>query len=168
MNLQDVFQKNYNYISGGKEPVQLMYHSSLHQNSFSDLLQSNIQQDIQRQFTNYGVHKDDLDLFINGFPIKKFASQGQQKSYLIALKLAQLEFLKLTVGVNPILLLDDVFDKLDEQRVKHLLSLLNSNNFGQIFLTDTDVNRVKRVVQEVDMPNTVFQVLNGNVKSIEF
>ena len=131
-------------------------------------MQKNIQQDIQRQFTNYGVHKDDLDLFINDFPVKKFASQGQQKSYLIALKLAQLEFLKLTVGVNPILLLDDVFDKLDEQRVKHLLRLLNTNDFGQIFLTDTDVNRVKRVVAEVDMPNTVFEVSNGNVNIVEF
>lgn len=167
-NLQDVFQKNYNFISGGKEPVQLVYSSSLDNSSFKDLLKNNIQQDIQRQFTNYGVHKDDLDLFINGFPVKKFASQGQQKSYLIALKLAQLEFLKLTVGVNPILLLDDVFDKLDEQRVKHLLSLLNSNDFGQIFLTDTDVNRVKRVIQEINMPNSVFEVYNGNVNKIEF
>lgn len=167
-NLQEVFQKNYNFISGGNEPVQLFYNSSLEKNSFKDLLTNNIQLDIQRQYTNFGVHKDDLDLYINNFPIKKFASQGQQKSYLIALKLAQLEFLKITVGVNPILLLDDVFDKLDEQRVKRLLSLLNTNDFGQIFLTDTDINRVKRVVMEVDMANSVFNVSNGNVFPIQF
>lgn len=164
--LKPVFQKNYQWISGGMEEVELNYQSHLDKQDFKSLLQQNIQKDIHRQFTTVGPHKDDLELLINGMPIKKFGSQGQQKSFLIALKLAQLEFLKQIMGQNPILLLDDVFDKLDEKRVKHLLSLVNSNLFGQIFLTDTDLERIKRILQEVEMPHVVYNIHNGEALKI--
>ena len=165
--LQVVFQKYYNQISGSKEQVTLTYISQLDQQDFESQLKSNIKKDIQRQFTTFGIHKDDLDFLIGDMPIKKFGSQGQQKSYLISLKLAQLEFLKNIVGQKPILLLDDVFDKLDELRVKQLLELVNSNDFGQIFLTDTDLDRIKRILLNINMEHTVYNVDNGNVLEIE-
>lgn len=164
--IQPVFQGYYNQISGSKEEVELIYTSQLSSYDFAEQLKYNVKKDIQRQFTTFGIHKDDLDFIINEMPIKKFGSQGQQKSFLIALKLAQLEFLKKVVGQNPILLLDDVFDKLDELRVKQLLELVNSNDFGQIFLTDTDIERIKRVLPKVNMDYSVYEVNSSLVSKI--
>ena len=105
-----------------------------------------------------GIHKDDLLFQIGERPIKKFGSQGQQKSYLIALKLAQLELLKEAVGIDPILLLDDVFDKLDEQRVSQLLELVNSNQFGQIFLSDTHPKRIEEILTQLKLERCSMKV----------
>ena len=100
---------------------------------------------------------------LSGGQIKKFGSQGQQKSYLIALKLAQLEFLKSTVGINPILLLDDVFDKLDEERVSHILEMVNGNQFGQIFISDTHPKRIEDILSQLELESSVFEVNNKEV-----
>lgn len=159
-----VFQKYYQKISGSKEQVGLLYHSQLLDQDFAGLLAENVKKDIQRQYTSVGIHKDDLLFTLGGNPVKKFASQGQQKTYLIALKLAQLEFLKTIKKHPPILLLDDIFDKLDENRVAHLLELVNSNQFGQIFITDTDKTRINRVLKKVQSDSSVFEVHGGEIK----
>lgn len=161
-----VFQKYYTKISGSKEKVGLRYESQLLEGDFKELLDSNIQKDIQRQHSTVGIHKDDLLFTLESQPAKKFASQGQQKTYLIALKLAQLEFLKNTKQETPILLLDDIFDKLDENRVGQLLELVNSNEFGQIFITDTDKNRIERILARVNSSSFIFKVSNGKVEKL--
>jgi len=158
-----VFQKYYQKISNSKEEVGLEYQSQLIGNDFQAMLNNSVQKDIHRQFSNVGVHKDDLLFTLSENPVKKFASQGQQKTYLIALKLAQLEFLKIIKGQTPILLLDDIFDKLDENRVGQLLELVNSNEFGQIFITDTDVRRAQRILKEINSEYAIFTVANGEI-----
>ena len=127
--LTPVFQRYYQQISGGKEQVELVYQSQLENGDFAGQLKQAYKEDSRRLFSTVGIHKDDLVFKLSGGQIKKFGSQGQQKSYLIALKLAQLEFLKSTVGINPILLLDDVFDRLDEDRVSHILEMVNGKQF---------------------------------------
>lgn len=164
-DLTPVFQKYYQKISGGNESVKLVYNSQLAEGDFQGQLQRAIREDSRRMFSTVGIHKDDLLFQITDKPIKKFGSQGQQKSYLIALKLAQLEFLKDTVGIDPILLLDDVFDKLDEQRVSFILELVNSNQFGQIFLSDTHPKRIEEILEKLQVESTVFEVVNQEVRA---
>ena len=166
-DLIPVFQKYYTKIAENAELVGLSYESQLEDQDFTVLLQSSVKKDIQRQFTNNGIHKDDLDFTLEGNPVKKFASQGQQKTYLIALKLAQLEFLREFKHQTPILLLDDVFDKLDEKRVAQLLQLVNSKEFGQIFLTDTDAERINKILQKINIDHYLFEVESGKVSRIE-
>jgi DNA replication and repair protein RecF len=161
-----VFQKYYQKISESKEEVGLDYQSQLIGSDFQALLLGVVQKDIQRQFSNVGIHKDDLLFTLKGDPVKKFASQGQQKTYLIALKLAQLEFLKEIKKQTPILLLDDIFDKLDENRVGQLLELVNSNEFGQIFITDTDLKRTERILQSIKSEHAIFKVANGKIETM--
>ena len=109
----------------------------------------NLNKDKALQYTSQGIHKDDLNFQIDGHPIKKFGSQGQQKSFLIALKLAQFDFVKDKAEQNPILLLDDIFDKLDESRVAQLLQLVKEDNFGQIFISDTHAQRTEAVISSI-------------------
>lgn len=142
-----IFEKRYASISNEKETVQLKYKSQLHKESFSVLFKSNLQKDMVLQYTGVGTHKDDLVLKIEGHPIKKFGSQGQQKSYLVALKLAQYDFMKQQSKVNPILLLDDIFDKLDEKRVAHIIELVTTDDLGQLFISDTHAERTEEVVK---------------------
>ncbi|MGI8893804.1 MAG: DNA replication/repair protein RecF, partial [Bacteroidia bacterium] len=137
-----LFADFFEYISGGSELVEIEYSSQLNSNPFSELLKQNREKDRIVQFTTTGIHKDDLEMKIHNYPIKKFGSQGQQKSFLIALKLAQFQFFSMKKGVKPILLLDDIFDKLDEQRVTKLMELVSQDNFSQIFITDTHSERV--------------------------
>ena len=132
-----IFQERYKAISGGTESISLSYQSALIEMPLQHLLTNAINKDRSLQYTSVGIHKDDLIFKINGHPIKKFGSQGQQKSYLIALKLAQFDFIKQESGANPLLLLDDIFDKLDENRVQHIIELVNTNDFGQLFISDT-------------------------------
>lgn len=161
-----VFQKYYEKISGSKEVVDLAYESQLIDHDFQELLNQSVKKDIQRQFSNVGIHKDDLLFTLKGNSIKKFASQGQQKTFLIALKLAQLEFLKEVKKQTPILLLDDIFDKLDEHRVGQLLELVNSNEFGQIFITDTDLGRTERILKKINSEHVIFEVANGMISPV--
>lgn len=157
-----VFQKLYSRVSGGKEEVSLDYQSQLHEHSFEALFDLHLDQDRNRQHSTAGIHKDDLVFEIGGHPLKKYGSQGQQKTFLIALKLAQFNFIAEKKGEKPILLLDDVFDKIDDQRVRHLMELVSENNFGQIFVTDTDLNRVPEIFEAINTPGKVFNLKNGS------
>ncbi len=165
-DFEPIFQEYFNVVSGKKEVVELQYESQLLHNNLSDLLIEAEGEDSRKQYTTIGVHKDELMFNIGHHPLKKFGSQGQQKSYLIALKIAQLEFLKRIKKVNPILLLDDIFDKLDENRVKHLLELVNTNQFGQIFITDTHPERIEQLLKAVQGSHKMFEIEKGAVKKV--
>ncbi|GAB5399743.1 MAG: DNA replication and repair protein RecF [Aureisphaera sp.] len=151
-----IFLKRYEVISNSKELVELSYRSQLHDSKLIDLLEQNLQKDKITQYTNFGIHKDDLLFQLEGHPIKKFGSQGQQKSFLIALKLAQFDFLKKQSKELPILLLDDIFDKLDEDRVAQIITLVDNEDFGQLFISDTHASRTESVVKEVSKSYKMF------------
>lgn len=153
-----IFNKKHQIISGDNEQVNLRYKSQLHEMDFKTLLAQSLEKDKIVQYSSSGIHKDDLSFEIGDYPIKKFGSQGQQKSYLIALKLAQFDFIKRQSNVVPILLLDDIFDKLDESRVAHIINLVNNNEFGQIFITDTHFNRTEEVVKQSGNPYEIFKL----------
>jgi len=153
-----IFNKRYSDITNNKEIVDINYKSQLFDNSLANLLEENLQKDMALQYTSVGTHKDDLSFEIEGHPIKKFGSQGQQKSFLIALKLAQFDFIKQISKVNPILLLDDIFDKLDENRVAHIVALVATNQLGQIFLSDTHADRTEKVVKSSNQSYKIFKL----------
>ncbi len=153
-----IFIERYKAISSGSETVSLSYHSKLSETDLLTLLEQNLTKDRMLQYTSVGVHKDDLLFEIEGHPIKKFGSQGQQKSFLIALKLAQFDFIKVHSKVNPILLLDDIFDKLDEKRVEHIIKLVDDQNFGQLFISDTHAERTEEVVQKISQSYKIFRL----------
>lgn len=142
-----IFTEQYKSISNDKEQVSIQYKSHLQEGSFLEQLSDSLQKDRVLQYTTVGVHKDDLKFKLDGYPVKKFGSQGQQKSFLIALKLAQYNFIKAKANTTPILLLDDIFDKLDDRRVGHLIELVNRDSFGQIFISDTHKERTEEVIK---------------------
>lgn len=142
-----IFNNFYQEISSGSETVQLVYQSDLSEKNTLALLEENLSKDRALQYTSVGVHKDDLSFEIDNHPIKKFGSQGQQKSFLIALKLAQFDFVKKQSGEKPILLFDDIFDKLDEFRVAKIVSMVNNDEFGQLFISDTHAERTENIVK---------------------
>tara|TARA_B100000768_G_scaffold45307_1_gene44107 strand:+ start:1471 stop:2550 length:1080 start_codon:yes stop_codon:yes gene_type:complete len=153
-----IFKSRYKSISNDNENVDLSYNSQLNESPLLELFKSNINKDRMLQYTSVGTHKDDLDFSIKGFPVKKFASQGQQKSFLIALKLAQFDFIKRQSGVTPILLLDDIFDKLDEHRVSQIIKLVDDENFGQLFISDTHADRTKNAIKSVHQSYQIFEL----------
>lgn len=142
-----IFNEQYSAVSHGGERVNLVYQSQLKEAGLLQLFEEHLDKDKLLQYTSQGIHKDDLDFLIDQVPIKKFGSQGQQKTYLIALKLAQFHFLARKSGVAPILLLDDIFDKLDDSRVSRLVELVNSNDYGQIFISDTHPERTENILK---------------------
>ena len=153
-----IFFEKYSIISNNKEKVNLNYKSQLKNHRLQDLLISNIEKDKVLQYTSVGTHKDDIEFMIGNYPIKKFGSQGQQKSFLIALKLAQYDVLKAKSGNSPILLLDDIFDKLDSKRVKQIIKLVNDSDFGQLFISDTDAKRTENVVKSAHENYEIFKL----------
>jgi DNA replication and repair protein RecF len=153
-----IFNDKYQIISDDKEVVNLVYKSQLNDFSIKELLQKSLEKDKILQYTSSGIHKDDLSFEIGEYPIKKFGSQGQQKSYLIALKFAQFEFIKQQTNVLPILLLDDIFDKLDENRVLQIINLVDNDEFGQIFITDTHSERTENIVKQSNKPYQIFKL----------
>ena len=159
-----LFEKYYQILSGGKENVNIHYDSQLDDTSFKDLLEEFIDRDRILKYTSKGIHKDDLLLTINDYPIKKYGSQGQQKSFVIAIKLAQFEFTRRVKDFKPILLFDDIFDKLDDSRVMQIIQLVSENNFGQVFITDTQRVRVERIFKTVEIDHKIFEVHNGQLK----
>jgi len=165
-DFEPIFQQYFAAVSGKKEVVKLEFESQLNHGEFINLLHEAENDDARKQFTTVGVHKDELQFLMGEYPLKKYGSQGQQKSYLIALKIAQLEFLKRIKKVNPILLLDDIFDKLDEHRVKYLLELVNTNQFGQIFITDTHPERIEWLLKSVKGSHKMFEIERGSVKKV--
>ncbi len=153
-----IFKARYNAISNHNEPVHLSYKSDLFDEDLNALLKKNINKDKALQYTSVGIHKDDLNFEIDGFPVKRFGSQGQQKSFLIALKLAQFDFIKQQSGFSPILLLDDIFDKLDENRVAQILELVDNKNFGQLFISDTHADRTENIIKQVHQSYKIFKL----------
>jgi DNA replication and repair protein RecF len=147
--LLPVFQKYYDFICQGNEKVKLEYQSQLTDQDFRKLLAESVSKDSVLQYTTVGIHKDDLDLKIDDNPIKKLGSQGQNKTYLISLKFAQFDFIQSVNKVKPILLLDDIFDKLDSSRVGQIVKLVSDSNFGQIFITDTNREHLDGIIREV-------------------
>ncbi len=152
------FKKYYEKISSEKEKVTLEYQSQLNDDNLAELLKINLTKDRISGFTQSGIHKDDIEFMIHQKPIKKFGSQGQQKTFLIALKLAQLSIFTEKTKQIPILLLDDIFDKLDQNRVKKLIELVNEEHFGQIFITDTDKHRTENLVKKIDENSLIIEL----------
>ena len=153
-----LIQQYYDIISNGNEKVSVNYHSDLQENSFENLLHNNSEKDRMLTYTSKGIHKDDLIFEMNGQSLKKNGSQGQQKSFLIALKLSQMNRIKELTGKTPVLLLDDIFDKLDDTRVSQLIELVNQEHFGQIFITDTNRERTEKVVKKINEESRIFEI----------
>jgi DNA replication and repair protein RecF len=158
-----IFNKHYEYLSGQAEGVDLVYDSPLLKDDFESLLKISIERDRTLERTTVGIHKDDLLFSIHGMPMKRFGSQGQQKSFLIALKLAQYSFLLNNKKFKPLLLLDDIFDKLDEKRTRKLMKMVSHEDFGQIFITDTSSERIMRIFNEIEVEVKIFNIANGAV-----
>ena len=159
-----IFQDYYTRISGNMEQVQLVYDSQLYEGEYRNILKNAVDKDRIVQHTTVGIHKDDLILTLEKYPIKKAGSQGQQKTFLVSLKLAQFDFIKQISGIKPILLLDDVFDKFDRQRVHQIIELVAENHFGQIFITDTSQDRLENILKEVNIQYRLFSIdSKGNV-----
>lgn len=161
----ETFQKHYDDLCDQKEEVGIQYASQLHDIDFKNLLLNARRKDEAVQYSTSGIHKDDLIFTLNQQPIKKFGSQGQQKSFLIALRLAQFEYLSQLMGRKPILLLDDIFDKLDHKRVSNLIQKVSKGIFGQVMVSDTDEERMKKVFQDIAQEKVSFyNVDNGRVR----
>lgn len=164
--LDPIIQNFYSIISGGKETVSVQYQSDLSEGFdpdqpdkvFRTLLTESLERDRMLTYTSKGIHKDDLLFEMDHVLIKKIGSQGQQKSFLISLKLAQMSLVKELTKKTPILLLDDIFDKLDDTRVSQLIELVNQENFGQIFITDTHRERTESVVKKINEESIIFDV----------
>ena len=153
-----IFKARYETISKSNELVNIIYKSDVSEDNIEALLEQHLTKDRAIQYTSVGIHKDDLLFKIDDYPVKKFGSQGQQKSFLIALKLAQFDFIKTQSGVPPILLLDDIFDKLDENRVAQIISMVDDANFGQIFISDTHAERTENVVKQIHQSYKIFKL----------
>lgn len=158
-----LFNKNYKFISGSNEEVSLDYESTLKDRSYKSVLLTSLERDRAVHYTTTGPHRDDLDFKLMDNSLKKFASQGQQKSYLLALKLAQFEFIKEKKLTKPLLLLDDIYDKLDETRFKKLIELVSNDTFGQVFITDTHPKRIKELFEQQQAEHLIYTVNNGEI-----
>lgn len=153
-----IFNYYHQLITNQRDQVQLNYESQLFEKGMNQLFEENLSKDRVLQYTSVGIHKDDLSFELENHPIKKFGSQGQQKSFLIALKLAQFEFLKKQSGVAPILLFDDIFDKLDEDRVRKIIELVHQDTFGQLFISDTHAERTEDLLKSIQQDYEIFKI----------
>ena len=161
-----VFQEYYSLISSGKESVKLKYRSHLSEGNFTETLQNSFNKDRYLEYTTIGIHKDDLLLEMNDFHVKSLGSQGQQKSYLVALKLAKFDYIKRKAGFSPILLLDDIFDKFDAERVEQIIRLVGNHRFGQIFITDTHQNRLKDILSSHKTDYKLFRIADNGIEEV--
>ena len=159
-----VFQQFYAAISGGNEQVSLHYVSHCQRGALLDIIQRDRQKDRIVGYSLHGIHKDELEMSLGGYPIKREGSQGQNKTYMISLKLAQFDFLKRTGSrTTPLLLLDDIFDKLDAQRVEQIVNLVSGDAFGQIFITDTNREHLDKILSRSQGNHKIFHVKEGNI-----
>jgi DNA replication and repair protein RecF len=158
-----LFVHYYSIVTRNCEAVEIQYESALHENSLDQLLHQNIEIDCNARYTTSGIHKDDLLFLIKNFPLKRFGSQGQQKSFVIAIKLAQFDFTQKVMGYKPILLFDDIFDKLDDNRVAQLIELVGNDNFGQVFITDTQLQRIELLFNNSTIQHKIFEVVSGHI-----
>jgi DNA replication and repair protein RecF len=161
-----LFQRHYQQLTDSREQVTLQYKSQLPGADFAHLLRTNERRDITLQRTTVGPHKDDFTFLMDELPVKSYGSQGQQKSYAIALKLAQFEIFSTSKQHKPLLLLDDIFDRLDEKRITRLMQLVAEHTFGQVFLTDTHLERTDRILANISEQVARFEVHNGTVKAL--
>ncbi len=159
-----LLQDHYSEISNGQEEVSVHYETEALRPDFAEYFLSLRQKDLATKNSNAGIHKDDFDFRIGEHPIRKIGSQGQQKSYIIALKLAQFQIFEEARGEKPLLLLDDIFDKLDDERIAKLMELISKGTFGQIFLTDARPERSRKILGELDAEVFFFEVEKGEVK----
>jgi len=156
-----IFNYYFKLISGGKEKVDIIYDSQLNSQSMETLLAATLERDRILRYTTGGIHKDDLIFNLEEYPVKKFGSQGQQKSFIIAIRLAQYEYIKELKGYKPVMLLDDIFDKLDNKRVEQIIKLTSDNSFGQVFITDTQRERISHMLHEIDIEHKLFEIRSG-------
>jgi len=156
--LLPVFNAFHSHVSGDREQVSLSYQAQLQESAFREGLKASAEKDRIVQYTTFGIHKDDLGMELGDHSLKKSGSQGQQKTFLVALKLAEFEFIRKLTKIPPILLLDDIFDKFDAGRVKHIISLVADNQFGQIFITDTNEQRLKGILKEIPADHKVYRI----------
>jgi len=158
-----VFQEHYSGISSTREKVELAYQSHLADCNYEEALVRSVAKDRYLEYTTLGIHKDDLVFRMDGWPVRSLGSQGQQKSYLVALKLAKFDYIKRKSGISPILLLDDIFDKFDGERVEQIIKLVGSDRFGQIFITDTHQNRLHEILSTHNTDYKLFIIENNKV-----
>jgi len=159
-----IFRHYFEFISGCSERVSIEYESQLIDNSYLDVTNEAFARDQAVRYSTSGTHKDDFTFNLEGYPVKKFGSQGQQKSFAVALKLAQFDFTRDLIGFKPILLFDDIFDKLDPSRVQQIIQLVDNDSFGQVFITDTEPERIRRTFEKVAINHRVFEISDGNVE----
>ncbi|MBP3849569.1 MAG: DNA replication and repair protein RecF [Prevotella sp.] len=162
--LEPIFQDYYQRISGGQERVGLSYVSHCQRGPLLEVIQRDRMKDRAVGYSLHGVHRDDLEFTLDGHPMRREGSQGQNKTYVIALKLAQFDFLKRTASqTTPLLLLDDIFDKLDAERVEQIVRLVSSDSFGQIFITDTNRDHLDQILRSSALDYRIFHVENGKI-----
>ncbi|ANQ50251.1 DNA replication and repair protein RecF [Flammeovirga sp. MY04] len=152
------FEESYSFLSEGREQASIRYKSEFSKDNFEEIYQEAWEKDVVLQRTTKGIHKDDFEFQLSDLSLKKYGSQGQQKSFIIALKLAQHSLLKGTLSKVPILLLDDIFDKLDDNRIKKLLELIKEKKFGQIILTDARPERSKSLMEEINTASHFIEI----------
>lgn len=165
--LAPIVEELYETISGGKETIAISYKSDLFEGTMAELLAKSREKDFVMGFTTVGLQRDDIKMTISDVPIRRFGSQGQQKSLLLALKLAEALLIANEKNIKPILLLDDIFDRLDPYRVENLLELVDQNRFGQIFITDCDTDKVVSILSKLKRNKCVFEVDNGSITQTE-
>lgn len=158
-----IFQQFYSRISNDNEKVSLGYKSQHTDRDIKKRMVETRERDKILGYSTQGIHKDELEMLLGEYPIKRVGSQGQNKTYIISLKLAQFSFLKKTHAFSPLLLLDDIFDKLDSQRVERIVELVSGNNFGQIFITDTNRKHLDQILSQINQESFIFNVENGNI-----
>ena len=161
--MRPIVEEYYAMLSDERETIGMEYRSELQNSTLAELLLASRKRDFINEFTTVGVHRDDVLFSIGGYPLRKFGSQGQQKSFLIALKLAQYRIIAQACGEKPILLLDDLFDKLDESRVARLVELVKGDEFGQVIITDCNGERMGNILREADCSYKLFNVTYGEV-----
>ena len=161
-----VFQEYYSLVSDEKEKVKLRYRSDFSEGNFDEILKNVLNKDRQLEYTTVGLHKDDLIFEMNGHSVKSLGSQGQQKSYLVALKLAKFDYIKKKAGFAPILLLDDIFDKFDAERVAQIIRLVGNHRFGQIFITDTHQDRLYEILCTLNTDYKLFRIGESGIDEV--
>lgn len=159
----EIFNRHYQFLSENAERVDLVYESQLLVDDFAELIKKSAEKDRALERTTTGIHRDELQFAIHGMPMKKFGSQGQQKSFLIALKLAQYSYLYKQKGFKPLLLLDDIFDKLDDKRITKLMQMVSNHDFGQVFITDTSAAKVESIFKAIGVEVRLFKVKGGEI-----
>jgi len=161
-----VFREYYSLVSNQSELVTLNYRSHLGEGDFYESLKAAVSRDRYLEYTSIGIHKDDLVFGMNGHSVKTLGSQGQQKSYLVALKLAKFDYIKRKSGFKPILLLDDIFDKFDADRVSQIIRLVGNHRFGQIFITDTHQSRLQEILNSVEADYRLFRIGHQGIDEV--